>query len=298
LIRLKLPKHTPFLNGKGGVDIGLKPIEGLHWLEVDNKYVEEMAVKKKLLSIHRNKVLQASPQSLPAQAEMLECLLENLSKFHAHSFSVSPDKKNLYIKETNESLPLKDKQISPIETASLIVQEDLVLMIPRGNKFYLEAASLNAPSHWSLVKKFSKSLLDLHEGVPDYKDQIGERVNGIFKKLPVDRILERYNWSIYDNPELYQPAHSKPQVDIHSTDPKDLFLRVERQTIRKLPSSNSVLFTIRVHVDPLLSIKNKIDLLIGLEQAILNLSPQMKEYKAINQIEDSVLKWIRTAKNK
>ena len=181
---------------------------------------------------------------------------------------------------------------NPIELASLLVQEDLVLMSPKEDKFYLEAASLSAPSHWSLTEKFSKSLMDLHDGVPGYREDIGKRVDEIFNKLPTERILERYNWSIYDDPKLFQPVHSKPLVEFKETKPYKLFLRVERQTIRKLPKNGSVLFTIRVHVDPIESILNDKHSLKSLKMAIENLSGPMKEYKSINQFEKSLIDWL------
>ena len=35
---MALPKHTPYQNGKGGVRIGLKPINTKNWLEIDDKF--------------------------------------------------------------------------------------------------------------------------------------------------------------------------------------------------------------------------------------------------------------------
>ena len=87
-------------------------------------------------------------------------------------------------------------------------------MNPRGDKFYLEAASLSAPSHWSLTDKFSKNLMNIHEGAPSYKEKIGNRVNQIFNKLPTDKILERLNWSLFDSPNLFQPVRNTTHVKI------------------------------------------------------------------------------------
>ena len=216
---------------------------------------------------------------------------EHLKKYHSEKYSFKDQ--NIFIKTTGESINLLDSNTPPIETASLLVQEDLILMIPKENKFYLEAAVLTSPSHWSLVEKFSKNLIDLHEGVPGYEEKIGSRVDEIFNKLPPDRILERLNWSIYDSPELFQPVGSKPEVTMKRKDIRDLYLRVERQTIRKLPDQGSIVFTVRVHVDPLLSISKEHDLLDDLNLAIASLPQEMKEYKAIDQIEREVINWIQ-----
>ena len=286
---MPLPKHTPYLDGQGGVKIGLSPIPESTWLELDNKFEEEILLKKNLLNANRDKVLQISKGSEDEQEEILESILNYLQKFHSDKYKFSKD--SIYIKSTNDLYDLRQFK-NPIELASLLVQEDLVLMSPKGDKFYLEAASLSAPSHWSLTEKFSKSLLDLHDGVPGYKEDIGKRVDEIFNKLPTERILERYNWSIYDDPKLFQPVHSKPFVEFKETKPNKLFLRVERQTIRKLPKYETILFTIRVHVDPIESILNDNHVLKSLKMAVENLSGPMKEYKSINQFEKSLIDWL------
>ena len=291
---MALPKHTPYQNGKGGVRIGLKPINTKNWLEIDDNFKNENNLKKNLLSSRRHEVFQANDNSHSAQKELLKMVTEHLKKHHSEKYSFKDQ--NIFIKATGESINLLDSNTPPIETASLLVQEDLILMMPKKNKFYLEAAVLTSPSHWSLVEKFSKNLIDLHEGVPGYEEKIGSRVDEIFNKLPSDRILERLNWSIYDSPELFQPVGSKPEVTMKRKDIRDLHLRVERQTIRKIPDQGSIVFTVRVHVDPLLSISKEQDLLDDLNLAIANLPQEMKEYKAMDQIEKEVTDWIQ--KNK
>ena len=291
---MPLPIHKPYLDGQGGVKIGLSPIPESKWLEIDDKFIEEIHLKKELLETNRNQVLQIAENCEEEQNEILESILDYLQKFHSDKFKITQD--SVYIKSTNDSYKLNQFK-NPIELASLLVQEDLVLMTPREDKFYLEAASLSAPSHWSLSEKFSKSLMDLHDGVPGYKEDIGKRVDEIFNKLPTERILERYNWSIYDDPKLFQPVHSKPFVEFKVTKPNKLFLRVERQTIRKLPKYETVLFTIRVHVDPIESILNDKHSLKSLKMAVENLSGPMKEYKSINQFEKSLIDWLENKIN-
>ena len=170
-------------------------------------------------------------------------------------------------------------------------------MLPQKEEYFLGAASLCAPSNWSLKEKFNKSLLILHKDVPSYSSKIGTRVNNIFINLPEERIFQRFNWSIYETPILFQPAESKSYVErgkeINQENAGDkLFIRVERQTIRRLPVSRSIIFTIRVHVDPLNSIKKDISLLQDLKKAIIDLDVSMKEYKSIDQINQPVIDWL------
>jgi len=287
---LQLPKYTPYLDGQGGVKIGLNPISESKWLEIDDKFGEEIRLKEELLTTNRSEVLQIIEGSEEEQDEILESILSFLQKFHSEKYKFTND--SVYVERTND-LYKHNQFKNPIELATLLVQEDLILMRPKEGKFYLEAASLSAPSHWSLAEKFSKSLMDLHDGVPGYKEDIGKRVDEIFKKLPTERIFERYNWSIYDDPKLFQPVHSKPFVEFKETKPSKLFLRVERQTIRKLPIHGTVLFTIRVHVDPIESILKDKHALKSLKMAVENLSGPMKKYKSIDQFEKSLVVWLK-----
>ena len=77
-----------------------------------------------------------------------------------------------------------------------------------------------------------------------------------------------------------------------------LFLRVERQTIRRLPESSSIVFTIRVHIDPLSSIQNDFTLLSDLKMALSHLNADLKTYKSIDQIEMPLQSWLDHRINK
>ena len=276
---MSLPKHTPYRNGDGGVKVGLEPIEEADWLEIDSLFDSEIELKKKLYESNYKEIYQELDLSFKSQHELLEILKTHLNQYH-------PSHK---ITATESSTPLKN--------ASLMVQEDLVLMLPSEEKYFLGAASLCAPSNWSLKEKFNSSLIELHKDVPSYEKKIGSRVNNLFNKLPNDRIFQRFNWSIYEEATLFQPARSKSVVErsksITDKNAGDrLFIRVERQTIRRLPKTQAVAFTIRVHVDPLSSIKEDLSLVRDLKKALENLSEGMKRYKSLGPIETPLVGWL------
>ena len=139
--------------------------------------------------------------------------------------------------------------------------------------------------------------MEVHHEVPSYKAKIGSKVNKIFANLPSGRIFQRFNWSIFEDSKLFQPARSKSQIVRPRTITEDnagdrLFVRVERQTIRRLPETKAIVFTIRVHVNPLLCLKKDLSLLTDLDQAIENLTTDMKIYKSIDQIEVPLRGWL------
>jgi len=276
---LSLPKHTPYKNGEEVVKVGLEPIEEAEWLEIDNLFDSEIELKKKLYESHYKEVHQELDLSFKSQQELLEVLKAHLKQYYpSHKITAT---------ETS----------SPLKSASMMVQEDLVLMIPAEEKYFLGAASLCAPSNWSLKEKFNDSLVDLHKYVPSYQKKIGNRVNSIFNKLPNNRIFQRFNWSIYEDASLFQPVKNKSLVERSKTITDKnagdrLFIRVERQTIRRLPKTQAIAFTIRVHVDPLSSIKEDLLLVKGLKKTLKNLSQGMKKYKSVDQIESPLIGWL------
>lgn len=288
---MKPPIYQPYIGGKGGVDIGLKPIEEKAWLEVDDKFNEEILLKKNLYKHRKAEVFISSHVSRNIQQDTLNKILGYMDKFYPSSYNIQSEYVEVF--QSGDVYKYNDFE-NPLELASLIVQEDLVLMHPEENVFKLEAASLCAPTRWSLQEKFQQSLSDIHAGVPGYKQKIDSRVNKIFLNLPPNRIFERFNWSIFDSPKLFQPISSKSLVEIENIEPESLYLRVERQTIRLLDNHKTVLFTVRVHSDPITSILNNKQSIIDLLKAIQNLDDDMKNYKVIKPFESNLKQWLKS----
>ena len=98
---------------------------------------------------------------------------------------------------------------------------------------------------------------EVHGPVPGFNH--GTRNAGmierIFDNLQVEHPVERYNWSIYTDDALYHGDRSAEEAD----NLQDPFLRVERQTLRKLPASGDILFTIRIHIDPFNALEGRAD---------------------------------------
>ena len=75
------------------------------------------------------------------------------------------------------------------------------------------------------------------------------------------------------NPTLYQPRKLPG---------KEFYLRIERQTIRKLKRSKGIVFTIGVHVDPLEEVLKDDHIAGGLKKAIDALPQDVLDYKEMN----------------
>ncbi len=202
-------------------------------------------------------MFRARPDTLEAQREVLDLLVEFLPRRF-------PD---IYRREGQEMAIGGSRRVriapgdpAPLKTASLLVQEDLVMMRRLEDGWRLAAASVCFPSSWSLAEKFDRPLTAIHAPVPAFGagTRAATLIERIFDNLDVERPVWRTNWSLAVDPSLHLPlsqvqknqraSAAKPRF------PADIagacFIRVERQTLRKLPASRDILFTIRIHVDP------------------------------------------------
>ena len=117
---MNFPVHQPYKDGKGGVEIGLKPIPENSWLEIDELFSNEIALKKRLFQERRQEVLITPSTSISIQKEVLHVLLEHLRMFHNNQFRINDE--TVEIIKTKEIYNHQDDD-NPLELASLLVQE-------------------------------------------------------------------------------------------------------------------------------------------------------------------------------
>jgi len=117
-----------------------------------------------------------------------------------------------------------------------------------GVEYVLTAAVLCAPSRWDLHEKVGRSMREIHQPVPHY-DSIAAAADRFFVRLAEGDIIERTNWTVLDSPEGFQPVPGEGWDATLAGVPDEqlaahLWLRLERQTLRRLPATGDVLFTI------------------------------------------------------
>jgi hypothetical protein len=132
--------------------------------------------------------------------------------------------------------------------------------------------------------------------VPLYGERLAGPVDRFMRSLKAGYIASRLNWSLLDDPALFQPE-GKWRVDGESgvttaNAGSRVFLRVERQTLRRLPATGAVLFGIRVHVYPLERVIDRAERAAGLAAALRALPEEMQHYKSLLPFREAVLGWL------
>jgi hypothetical protein len=100
----------------------------------------------------------------------------------------------------------------------------------------------------------------------------------------------RRNWSIHDDPTYYLPDATPPR-DVDP--PVGLWLRSERQTLRRLRTPGAVLFTIRTQQVPLAAVAERPDVARRMADAIAAWSPELVAYKGTHGAL-AALDWLRS----
>jgi hypothetical protein len=223
------------------------------------------------------------------QAELLEVLADDLARHHPGWFTRRGDVIDNHL--LGETLSIAD---DPLDRVGRLVQEDFCLLRDEGDgTLTLVAAILCFPSRWRLSSKMGRPLGAIHTPVPLYKDRLERPVDRFLSALKTGRIAQRLNWSIMDDPRLFQPTgHGVNDFECHVTAEnagETLFMRVERQTFRRLPRSGGIAFGIRVHVTPLASIMALPGEAARLLAAVRALPPEMERYKSMLPFREALL---------
>lgn len=272
-------RFKPYVGGHSAFKIGLKPLDLQDWLIFDDNYDLYIDEKKRLLAERPADVFVAEPGSEPVQEEVLQLVRDHLANYPVRpgTHEAMPANQDEMISEGKTSLP-------ELLLASLQVQEDLLVMQHGNEGWYLSAGSLSFPSSWSLKEKFGHPLDVIHGPVPGFGR--GTRnamlIDRIFNSLQVEKPVWRMNWSIYGDADLFHPTRKREGI---GENPLASFVRVEYQTLRKLPETGAILFTVRIFLDPLTAIARLKDRRHACEKfkaLLLELNDRQLEYKGLS----------------
>lgn len=141
--------------------------------------------------------------------------------------------------------------------AARAVHEDLCLLTQRpGEDVYrLIGAAVAWPSDWRPAEKIGLPLRALHAPIQGYEEHLASGVDRFMTTLRPGPIYGRCNWFIAATPERRWLPDRPPQEAFAHVTPDNagetLFVRSERQTLRRLPRTQAILFTIGIYVEPL-----------------------------------------------
>jgi len=134
--------------------------------------------------------------------------------------------------------------------------EDMCLLTRREDEevYRLVGAAAAWPSDWSPAEKIGLPMRGLHAPIHGYEEQLATGVDRFMAKLKPGAIYGRGNWFIAAADAMRWKAEAA-DIAFAGATPENagetLFVRCERQTLRRFPETGAILFTIGVYVEPL-----------------------------------------------
>jgi hypothetical protein len=222
---------------------------------------EQIALKRRLVAERRADVFQALPRTDDACSEIFDAIRAGNRQ------------------TGNRSLL---RRVHPLVAAALLVQEDLCVL----DDGIFVAGCVCFPSHWRLREKLGRPVGEVHERVPGYESELGSKVDSFLRRLTTGTVVGRRNFTIHELEDLYAPV--RPPAS--GVPPKEQWLRSERQTLRRLPRSNAVLFTIRTQQTQLKTLSHHVRVRLA---ARLRAEPeQLIAYRDLTDRRAALIDWL------
>ncbi|KAG2415153.1 hypothetical protein HFD88_006344 [Aspergillus terreus] len=296
--------YRPFRYGpKYFITMGLRSMKWDDWIELDNHYLRYHADKARRITERGHKCCKTAPEAMDGAIELLEELASYLPERYPSMFrrtAVGID--NLV---TGESFNIVQRPLpeDPMMTSARLVQDDLALMFEKPDgEYYLLAGAILLAGFWRLEDKFGMRLSDIHTSgdVPGYKEKLEKGMMNFFRRLrPEDPVL-RNNYFIQvddslpwshsigpeDAPEVSWNTAAKNKAIEHH------FFRSERQSLRRLPRSGAVVFTIRTYFEPVTEIAKEPYVPGRLASAIRSWDGDVSRYKGREKYEEVLLEYL------
>jgi hypothetical protein len=252
--------------------MGLHALDLADWLMVTGEHAVETAEKRRLHAEGAD-IFRMLPEGEPAAAELGSVLETHLSRHHP-------------------AIQLDPAIEAPLARLGLAVQEDLCLMQAGPDGYRLVGAFVAFPSRWNIAEKIGRPISGIHAPVPGLDPAIGRPIHLFFERLAVGHPVWRANWSITDDPTLHQPSNAFRRT-VTVVTPEDagrrLWVRVERQTLTRLPETRAVVFTILTFVAPLAAVAAVPALARKLALRLAELPEPVLAYKNLATKRDAII---------
>lgn len=235
---------TPPLDGRAfRWSVGTRPVPVAKWLQIDHSRHDLVTAKDAVLDAHLPDAVISTQPSEAASAELLRTVVDHLREWHTGQYMVTSDA--IVDVESQRATTIDPDR--PLQTLARALPEDFCILTSDDDSWRLTAASVCFTSRWNLRDKMGATVGEIHAPVPGYEERVATAVDHLINRLSVGQVLTRSNWTLLDTAELHLPEPATPRPE--TTDVWDLkWLRIERQSLRRLPETDAVVFTIGTRV--------------------------------------------------
>lgn len=266
LSELPLPPGTPDLR------MGTRGIDEADWFIADHKTEEELVRRSRLLIEHPDHA-----QLLPGHEAALGELVALVETDLGSSLRMGP---------------IVDGVRSELVNLAVTVPEDVLLMVRNDDHWALAGGVLLFPDQWKLMDKIGRSLAAIHAPTEGYDELLEAKVDQFFDRLKPGRMVSRRNWFVHDEPTYFLDGKINNRGLIDAAGAADLWIRSERQTLRRLNDSDAIVFTVKTQFAPLSQLRARAETAAQMVEFIQNASQRSLENKAVAGRVGAVLDYL------
>ncbi len=213
---------------------GIQPVGSPQWIERDDMFNLQIGYRDWLVTHHKDRVINYGHANIAVMDELYQTILTGLDD----TYQI---KQNSIIRPDGFDVPTNTH---PMDCLARLIQEDLLILEKHQDGYILSGGILCFPASWTLSEKVGKPLDRIHQPVRSYDSSMAKRVDRLFTGIRVGHPLWRANYLLYETADLHQPrreAEQKPTLNPG-------FVRVEKQTLFRLPETQAVIFGIHSYV--------------------------------------------------
>lgn len=286
------------------VNMGIRNMEFDDWIQLDNEWMKYHDEKLKRIADKNELVYGTLPELYPAALELLDLFKSYLPARYPTLFKET--EKGIYNLVTKEDFDFKSRPLpeDPMLMASKLIQDDIAIMVemPDG-QFYLKGGAIMLAGFWRLKDKLNLPLSLIHTtgDVPKYNTHLKSGMEKFFTRQTPDKPVVRNNYFIQTDDKLAWSEsigdENTDQVGWYTApklqDINKIFFRSERQSVRKLPLTGLVFFTVRTYFHPITDLCKEPYIPRRLLDGIASWSEDVKEYRGLHAFEDVLMPYLR-----
>ncbi|KAI4197819.1 MAG: hypothetical protein LQ350_005664 [Teloschistes chrysophthalmus] len=258
--------YRPFLSHRH-YNIGITKCTKEDWIQIDRGYLDRIRTRKQTLETYPDKCHAVNHISgAKALAELFEILIEHLPVRFPSIFELDRERNIFTNHVTDIKYNLKDFRSTPRQMTRLLVEnveDDFYMMCPDEERGYVQQALVSCfPNSFMPPSKLGLAMKDIHRPVPGLQEKIGKGIDLSMKSLRGGSIIQSLQFqgnSLFrTGGNNFEPKPGEVLGDL--SEPQDLsecYLRIERQSLARLPETRAIAFCIRHYVYPLEDIKKE-----------------------------------------
>jgi hypothetical protein len=275
-------------------------------IDIDEHYVSEMHDRALVLDADPGRC-QALPHMLTAQWDMLELLMTSMASCYPEHFTLTRDgdrwhwiNRPLGIDQAFTFGDISTLPFEPMEYIGRQCQGDFSIQDQRGRQLWMDAGIVTSQADWSLDFDIGMNFFEWHGPVPfAHEAGVFARALKFLLNLQHGHPARRLNWTMTINPRLDTSPETYHKWGIDRTTVTSdnvgdkVHLRVELQTLWRMPRSHAILFSIRCYLIKMKELVTVPKWAHRLPRVLATLPPEIADYKGLTRYRDTTIDWLK-----